>query len=355
MSAFERNSATNGARPVSRDPVGRAMNAQAEPANQNNATETPKRRAGRTMSRRALIVLIGVAALVAAAGVALALVYADPGRQWFARVNGVPISRAVLVDVLRANQIDAALTGAPFDAQAQTFETAARLVDDETLRQAAPRIGVAVSGAEVAAELAAQLAPGLDAASAEETLRQYAGARRLSAALVESLAEGELLRREAAQALGREIPDPQPQARVHSLVLPDPAAADLVRADAEQGVPFEEIARRYSLDPSAADLGWLPYGALPPAAADAVRRLPIGELSPPFLREDGATVIYVVSARAAARPLDAVGRELLQDAAFDAWLRDARAAQEIELRLDSSLLEWTAAQLAQTRLPPLGS
>lgn len=306
------------------------------------------------MSRRALIVLLGGAALVAAAGVALALVYADPGRQWFARVNGVSISRAVLVDVLRANQIDAALTGAPFDAQAQTFETAARLVDDETLRQAAPRIGVAVSGAEIAAELASQLAPGLDAASAEEALRQYAGARRLSAGLVERLAEGELLRRKAAQALGREIPDPQPHARVHSLVLPDPAAAGLVRADAEQGVPFEEIARRYSLDPSAADLGWLPYGALPPAAA-AVRRLPLGELSPPFLREDGATVIYVVSARAAARPLDAVGRELQQDAAFDAWLRDARAAQEIELRLDSSLLEWTAAQLSQTRLPPLGS
>lgn len=307
------------------------------------------------MSRRALIALLGAAALIVAAGVALALVYADPGRQWFARVNGVPISRAVLVDVLRANQIDAALTGAPFDAQAQTLETAARLVDDETLREAAPRIGVAVSDAEVAAELAAQLAPGLDAASAEEALRQYAGARRLSADLVERLAEGELLRRKAAQALGREIPDPQPQARVHSLVLPDPAAADFVRADAERGVPFEEIARRYSLDPSAADLGWLPYGALPTAAAAAVRHLPLGELSTLFLRDDGATVIYVVSARAAARPLDAVARELLQDAAFDAWLREARAAQEIELRMDSSLLEWTATQLAQTRLPPPGS
>lgn len=306
------------------------------------------------MSRRALIVLLGGAALVAAAGIALALVYADPGRQWFARVNGVPISRAVLVDVLRANQIDAALTGALFDAQAQTFEAAARLVDDETLRQAAPRIGVAVSSAEVAAELAAQLAPGLDAASAEEALRQYAGARRLSAALVESLAEGELLRRKATQALGRQIPDPQPQARVHSLVLSDLAAADLVRADAQRGVSFEEVVRRYSLDPSAADLGWLPYGALPPAAAAALGRLPLDELSPPFLREDGAAVVYVVSARDAALPLDAAARELLEEAAFDAWLRETRAAQEIELRLDSSLLEWTAAQLAQTRLPPLG-
>lgn len=306
------------------------------------------------MSRRALIVLLGVAALVAAAGVALALVYADPGRQWFARVNGVPISRAVLLDVLRANRIDAALTGAPFDAQAQTFEAAARLVDDETLRQAAPRIGVEVSSAEVAAELAAQLAPGLDATSAEEALRQYAGARRLRASLVESLAEGELLRRKATQALGREIPDPQPQARVHSLVLPDLAAADLVRADAQRGVSFEEIVRRYSLDPSAADLGWLPYGALPPSAADALGRLPLDELSPPFLREDGAAGVYVVSARDAARQLDAAARELLEEAAFDAWLREARAAQEIELRLDSSLLEWTAAQLAQTRLPPLG-
>ena len=306
------------------------------------------------MSGRALAALLGAAALLAAIGVAAALTYADPGRQWFARVDGVPISRAVLLDVLRANRIDAALTGAPFDAQAQTFEAAARLVDDETLRRTAPQLGVAVSEEEIAAELASQLAPGLDAASAAEALRQYAGARRLSAALVERLAEGELLRRKAAEALGRAIPDPQPQARVHALVLPDAAAAELARADAEEGVSFETLVRRYSLDPSAADLGWLPYGALPPAAADTIRLLPLSEFSPPFQREDGAVILYVVSARDDARPLDAASRQLLQEDAFDAWLRGVREAQEIELRLDSALLDWTAAQLAQTRLPAPG-
>lgn len=306
------------------------------------------------MSGRALAVLLGGAALLVGVGVAAALVFADPGRQWFARVNGVSISRAVLADVLRANQIDAALTGAPFDARAQAFETAARLVDDETLRQTASQLGVAVSDEEIAAELASQLAPGLDEASAAEALRQYAGARRLSVERVERLAEGELLRRKAAQALGRTIPDPQPQAFVHTLVLPDIAAADLAQADARRGVSFETLVRRYSLDPSAADLGWLPYGALPPAAADAVRALPLSEFSAPFRREDGAVVLYVVSAREDARPLDAATRQLLEENAFDAWLRETREAQEVDLRLDSALLEWTAAQLAETRLPSPG-
>lgn len=306
------------------------------------------------LSGRALAVLLGGAALLVGVGVAAALILADPGRQWFARVNGVPISRSVLADVLRANQIDAALTGAPFDARAQAFETAARLVDDETLRQTASQLGVAASDDEIVAELASQLAPGLDEASAAEALRQYAGARRLSVERVERLAEGELLRRKAGQALGRTIPDPQPQAFVHTLVLPDIAAADLAQADARQGVSFEALVRRYSLDPAAADLGWLPYGALPPAAADAVRALPLSEFSAPFLREDGAVALYVVSAREDARPLDAATRQLLEENAFDAWLRETREAQEIELRLDSALLEWTAAQLAETRLPSPG-
>ena len=310
-------------------------------------------------SRRLLVLVIALAALALVAGplIGFFLVYTAPSQQWFARVNGVEIPRATLVDVLRANQIDALLQRQRFDPGTQAFDTAGLLIDNEVLRQTAAGLGVAVSESEIERELAAQLTPQLDAADLDasaqaelaEVKRQYADLRRLDVAELEKLAEGELLRRKATETLGRSIVDPQPQIRLHSIVVADVETATRIQGEAVQGVPFEELARRYSLDPASGDLGWLPYAALPPAAADLLWNLPASELSPPFQRGDGAIVVYVISGRDPSLALDSVARQLLEEAEFESWLGQTRAAQDIELRLDSETLEWVADQLEQTR------
>ena len=287
-----------------------------------------------------------------------AVVYSAALREeeWFVRVNGVAITRAELVDVLRAEQIDAALAGVPFDETLETFDAAARLTDDETLRQTAHELGVGVSGEEVEAELIAQLAPELDPTALddagralfEERRRQYADLRRLSFAQLDRIAEGELLRRKAARELGRGIPDPQPQVRLHVLGVADLETAERVRQLALEGVAFEELARRFASDGGAVDLGWLPYDALPSAAAELLWTLPTLELSPPFLQENQAIVLYVVSARDPARELDAGVRLVLEERALESWLGVTHDAQEIELRLGSDTLAWVLEQLAQT-------
>ena len=310
-------------------------------------------------SRRTLVLVaaLGVLALVAGPLIGFFLVYTAPSQQWFARVNGVEIPRATLVDVLRANQIDALLQRQGFDPGTQAFDTAGLLIDNEVLRQTADTLGVAVSEPEIERELATQLAPQLNAATLDaparaelaEAKRQYADLRRLDVAELEKLAEGELFRRKATEALGRSIVDPQPQIRLHSIVVADVETADRIQSEALQGVPFEELARRYSLDPASGDLGWLPYAALPPAAADLLWSLPAAELSPPFQRGDGAIVVYVISGRDPSLALDPVARQLLEEAEFESWLGQTRAAQDIQLRLDSETLEWVAGQLEQTR------
>ncbi len=310
-------------------------------------------------SRRLLVLVIVLAALAFVAGplIGFFLVYTAPSQQWFARVNGVEIPRATLVDVLRANQIDALLQRQRFDPGTQAFDTAGLLIDNEVLRQTAATLGVAVSESEIERELAAQLTPRLDAADLDasaraelaEAKRQYADLRRLDVAELEKLAEGELLRRKVTETLGRSIVDPQPQIRLHSIVVADVETATRIQGEAVQGVPFEELARRYSLDPASGDLGWLPYAALPPAAADLLWNLPAAELSPPFQRGDGAIVVYVISGRDPSLSLDSVARQLLEEAEFESWLGQTRAAQDIELRLDSETLEWVADQLEQTR------
>lgn len=323
----------------------------------------PARPGGRSRRLTVLIVALGVLVLVAGPLIGFFLVYTAPSQQWFARVNGVEIPRATLVDVLRANQIDALLQRQRFDPGTQAFDTAGLLIDNEVLRQTVDTLGVAVSESEVERELAAQLIPQLDAADLDasaraelaEAKRQYADLRRLDVAELEKLAEGELLRRKATEALGRSIVDPQPQVRLHSIVVADVETATRIQSEAVQGVPFEELARRYSLDPASGDLGWLPYAALPPAAADLLWNLPASELSPPFQRGDGAIVVYVISGRDPSLALDPVARQLLEEAEFGSWLGQTRAAQDIELRLDSETLEWVADQLEQTRsLAPQG-
>ena len=295
--------------------------------------------------------------LVAGPLIGFFLVYTAPSQQWFARVNGVEVPRATLVDVLRANQIDALLQRQRFDPGTQAFDTAGLLIDNEVLRQTAGALGVTVSEAEVERELAAQLTPQLDAGNLDasaraelaEAKRQYADLRRLDVAELEKLAEGESLRRKVTETLGRSIVDPQPQIRLHSIVVADVETATRIQSEAVQGVPFEELARRYSLDPASGDLGWIPYAALPPAAADLLWNLPASELSPPFQRGDGAIVVYVISARDPSLALDPVARQLLEEAEFESWLGQIRVAQDIELRLDSETLEWVADQLEQTR------
>ena len=318
---------------------------------------------GRSRCLKVLVIALGALVLVAGPLIGFFLVYTAPSQQWFARVNGVEITRATLVDVLRANQIDALLERLPFDPGKQAFDTAALLIDNEVLRQAADTLGVAVSESEVERELVAQLTPRLDAtdldasarAELAEAKRQYVDLRRLSIDELERLAEGELLRRKATETLGRSVPDPQPQIRLHSVVVADPETAARVQSEAAQGVSFEELARRYALDPASGDLGWLPYAALPPAAADLLWNLPALELSPPFQRGDDAIVVYVVSGRDPSLALDSVARQLLEEAEFASWLGQTRAAQEIELQLDSETLDWVADQLEQTRsLVPQG-
>ena len=258
--------------------------------------------------------------------------------------------------MLRAQQIDAALTGDAFDPTPELFAAAARLTDDEVLRQTAADIGVAVGPADVEAELVAELAPELgegplDAdgrALYEERARQYVDLRRLSLAQLERLAEGEVLRAKTTAELARSIADPQPQLRLLALAFAGVRSAEAAAADVAGGVAIEEAARRYAVDGAVVDLGWLPREALPPAASDLLWELPERELSPPFLQENQAVVLYVVAAREESRPLDAGVRQVLEERAFEAWLTAARNAQEIELRLDNDTLEWALAELEET-------
>lgn len=284
--------------------------------------------------------------------------------EWFAKVNGEAISRDTLLDLLRANQIDASIANQPFDLNRELPAMTKRLTDDEVLRQNAREQGFEISEADIETELFAQLGPGIggtldDPATRtqfDERVRQYLSLRRLSESQLYAFVEGELLRQRVMDVVGDELEDSQPQLHLHSLPVPDVSTAERARTAAQSGVAFEELARRFGIAGTALDLGWLPHDALPPGSADLLWNLALFDLSPPYSSgQDGAVVLYVVSGREASRPLDNVAREILIERGFEDAVDELRADQAIELRVNSALLQWASDELAKTRAPGPGA
>jgi hypothetical protein len=292
------------------------------------------------------------------------LTFVLPEDDWFAKVNGEPISRATLLDLLRANQIDASIANQPFDVSRELFTMTNRLTDNEVLRQNARDQGFEVSDADIEAELFRQLAPNLRGpldepttqAQFDERLRQYLGLRRLSQGQLYAFVEGEMLRKRVMDIVRDELEDPQPQLHLHSLTVPDLATAEQARLAAQAGTSFEHLAQRYGVSRSALDLGWLPYDALPPGAADLLWNLAPFDLSPPYSSgQSDLVVLYVVSGREASRPLDDVSHEILVERGFEEAMDELRAEQDIELRVNSELAQWVSEELAKTRAPGPGA
>jgi peptidyl-prolyl cis-trans isomerase SurA len=105
---------------------------------------------------------------------------------------------------------------------------------------------------------------------------------------------------------------------------------------------FEDIARQYSEDSSAAqggDLGWANPGMMVPEFEQAMNRLPVGGISPPVASRFGWHLIQVVDRRAVEvepRQLREQARNALREQKFDGayqeWVKEMRARAYVEMR-----------------------
>lgn len=112
----------------------------------------------------------------------------------------------------------------------------------------------------------------------------------------------------------------------------------------KHGAKFEELARLYSQDGSAAkggDLGWIYPGDTVPQFEQAMNDLPIGVVSPPVQSPFGFHLIEVLERRVQDVSSDrqrGAARQVLKerklDEAYQDWLRQARDRAYVELRLE---------------------
>ena len=312
-----------------------------------------------TRRRRVLFAVVVAAVLIAGPAIGFFLVFVQPNDDWFVRVNDQEIQRSVLVEMLRAEKIDASLEGRRFDLGSRAFGVAAELTEDEVLRQQADLFGGLpeddVIDIRIRALLVATEPGGNQTAIGEseinELLRRYLDQRRLSEASFRNQTAAAIVRSQATAILGSTLPSVQPQIHVYRILTADRDSADLVLQRAEAGTPFEQLATAYSLADDDGDLGWLPYDALPEHVADYLWSVEPLVTSLPIEEPSGAFALYVVSGRDTSRAVDPEHVPLIEQRAFEAWMSASLAEQEIDVRLDSSMLDWLAQEMAKTRIP----
>jgi parvulin-like peptidyl-prolyl isomerase len=312
-----------------------------------------------TRRRRVLLAVVVAAVLIAGPAIGFFLVFVQPNDEWFVRVNGQEIKRSVLVETLRTEKIEASLEGRLFDLGSRAFGLAAELTENEVLRQQADLFGGLpasdVIDIRIRALLTGTAPAGNQAAIGEseinELLRGYLDQRRLSEASFRNQAAAAILRSQATAILGSTLPSVQPQIHVHRILTADWNSANLVLQRAEAGAPFEQLAAAYSLADDDGDLGWLPYDALPEHVADYLWSVEPLVTSLPIEEPSGEFALYVVSGRDSSRVVDPEHMPFIEDRAFEAWMSASLAEQEIEVRFDSSMLDWLAQEMAKTRIP----
>ncbi len=265
-----------------------------------------------------------------------------------ARVDGRDIRQSD-VDLARA---EARLVGKP-DSAAKAMKTA---IDGALVSAEAERLGLTTDTAEVQRRLAA-------------VKDQLGGQAALDAALEKTDMTLEQLRTSLAQGVLREA--------VQNARFPEVAAgagavrafydrnreklftrAEAVKLGAfvvrnegiagnaikrlEQGRPFGEVARQFSVDPelkaSAGAMGWMAPIALPAPLRKAVAKLNAGDVSPPTAGPGGVWVFKLLARQAATVVSFADARDQIQkgldgemrSAALAKWLVQAREDAQIE-------------------------
>ena len=123
----------------------------------------------------------------------------------------------------------------------------------------------------------------------------------------------------------------QEQVWARHILVPDEAVAQVVRQRIQEGEDFAKLAAELSTDTSnkdkGGDLGWFGKGAMVPEFETAPSACKVGEISQPVKTQFGYHIIQVLAHGEV--PLSADAYEQARQAAFDAWLTEARTKYNV--------------------------
>ena len=298
--------------------------------------------------------------------------FVRPPGELVIRVNDVSYSRGDMVRLLRVRQRSTEFLGGQFNSGTDIFRALQILLENEIIAQAAPRLGVSVSEAEVDADIRALLAASPVGKTEEqlalefrERYRSYLNTVQLSEDEHRDMVRRGILRDKMRQFVGESVPAVAEQVHLYRLVVSPEDELDVIRNKYNTAKGFSKepevlreafkgVVREFSRDDPelvrrGGDLGWMPKGVLNDYD-NVFFDLPFGDLSADTSDRDvpRQRFIFMVSERQEGRQLDPADQEVLKTRALQDWLNNERINHEVYSVFNSDVYSWMIEQLGLT-------
>ena len=257
-----------------------------------------------------------------------------PADKPFLQVNDFVYTWSDYVRFLKFTKLSSELDGSPFDPSTQPFALAQVMTENELLRQAAAREGLAVTDEDVRQELIARLIPNVadtdDPAQIDRELEvrlsNYLARVHLTSREHERIIRAALLREQLRQKLGVRVAQFQPHMYLHLIRLDDQQDVTEVQERLARGEDFASVARSLSDDrdtrADGGEVGWTPRLVYNNFDTELFG-LREGQVSRPLKTDDGYYLVRLLERVDDKARLQAI---LVED--FD-------AAREVDRRLDT--------------------
>jgi parvulin-like peptidyl-prolyl isomerase len=313
-------------------------------------------------------------AIVAIVAVGYYREFYEPPRVMAGQIREVKFTMGDLVERIRVLQgINRYNQGGFVDLSIVPFQYLQDLLFAETVRQAAPGLGLTVTDEDIDEAIKAQFYPtppaGQEADQGQldrefnNSYTTFLTQVRLSDREYRVLVEEQLLQVQLFQYLGRDIPDVMEQVEV-----------EWIRLDIEGSVVPQEVRDRLDIEDFSAVaaevgktggfantegyVGWVPPGAFPNLdpvlfgdEAKETEPLAVGAISDPVFTQDGIYIIHKISGPEE-RDLEDPMRFQVNRVLLDNWRNEqlSRGSQEKWLRInfDSDRYAWVADQVRLT-------
>ena len=203
------------------------------------------------------------------------------------------------------------------------------LIDSLLMREAAEKLGLALSEEELDAQLVVDIEDGGGEAAFQEWLEATGQTRADYREMLHDL----MLSERVLKVVAADLPSVADQVHIRHIAVNSPESAQDIVTQLQEGADFAELAVSRSEDTltrdDGGDLGWFPAGIVAPELERVAFSLQVGETSGVIQLGEGYHVIQLVE-RQSDRPVSPDLEMDLQLAAFEQWLEELRTAAVIE-------------------------
>lgn len=228
----------------------------------------------------------------------------------------------------RVAQYEQALADQGLDPAQARDQVLEGLIDGALIQQGAVALGIQVSDEELDRQVEADIEAGGGQAAFNEWLEATGQTREDYREMLRQ----SMISQRAMEAVTGGLQTEAEQVHARHIQVESEEEAREILAQLQQGADFATLARERSTDlatrENGGDLGWFPRGMVAPELENAAFALQPGEVSDVLPLGEGYHLIQLVE-REAARPLPPDMQIELQQAAFERWLAELRAAATI--------------------------